>query len=177
MLIVGPSNNGKSMIAERFRRMHPPLESSDGSRQCIPVLVMQMPAAPSIRRFYAASLPPWGRRSHPTVQLISANSCALRIMRLTRLRLLIIDELHNLLSGKASQQREFLNLLRFLGNELRVPLALSGQPKKLIWRSARTTSWRIGSSRFHCRVGMMAPTSAGSWPASRHRCRCGNRRG
>lgn len=126
MLIVGPSNNGKSMIAERFRRMHPPKESGDGSHQHIPVVVMQMPATPSIRRFYSALLSALGSplTSYGTTDI--REQLALRIMRLAGVRLLMIDELHNLLSGKAGQQREFLNLLRFLGNELCVPLACLG---------------------------------------------------
>lgn len=37
-------------------------------------------------------------------------------------RILVIDELHNVLAGRADVRREFLNLLRFLGNELRIPL-------------------------------------------------------
>src|SRR5262249_6404313 len=37
-------------------------------------------------------------------------------------KMLVIDELHNLLAGNRSVQREFLNLLRFLGNMLRVPI-------------------------------------------------------
>lgn len=36
--------------------------------------------------------------------------------------MLVIDELHNVLAGRDASRREFLNLLRFLGNELRVPL-------------------------------------------------------
>ena len=38
------------------------------------------------------------------------------------MRLLVIDELHNVLAGNSVNRREFLNLLRFLGNELRIPL-------------------------------------------------------
>ena len=34
----------------------------------------------------------------------------------------MIDELHNVLAGRGDTRREFLNLLRFLGNELRIPL-------------------------------------------------------
>jgi hypothetical protein len=34
----------------------------------------------------------------------------------------VIDELHNLLGGSGDKRREFLNLLRYLGNELRIPL-------------------------------------------------------
>ena len=37
-------------------------------------------------------------------------------------RVLIIDELHNMLAGTRTTRGEFLNLLRWLGNELRVPL-------------------------------------------------------
>jgi TniB protein len=45
---------------------------------------------------------------------------------MTAVRVLVIDELHNLLSGRADRRREFLSLLRFLGNELRIPLVGAG---------------------------------------------------
>jgi hypothetical protein len=35
---------------------------------------------------------------------------------------LLIDELHNLLAGRSDTRREFLNVLRHLGNQLRIPL-------------------------------------------------------
>jgi hypothetical protein len=41
-------------------------------------------------------------------------------------RMLIIDEIHNLLAGTARQQRVFLNTLRFLANDLRIPLVCVG---------------------------------------------------
>ena len=37
--------------------------------------------------------------------------------------MLVVDELHNALGGRGDSRREFLNLLRCLGNELRIPLA------------------------------------------------------
>ena len=36
--------------------------------------------------------------------------------------MLVIDELHNIMAGTGNNRREFLNLLRFLGNELKVPM-------------------------------------------------------
>jgi len=36
--------------------------------------------------------------------------------------MLVIDELHHVLAGRGDSRREFLNLVRFLGNELRIPL-------------------------------------------------------
>ncbi|WP_449063846.1 TniB family NTP-binding protein [Planomonospora algeriensis] len=47
---------------------------------------------------------------------------ALRLLREAGVRVLVIDELHNTLAGYGSARREFLNLLRFLGNELKIPL-------------------------------------------------------
>ena len=46
-------------------------------------------------------------------------------------RMLVIDELHNLLSGSRSRQRQLLNLLRWLGNDLRIPLVGVGTGEAL----------------------------------------------
>ena len=40
--------------------------------------------------------------------------------------MLMLDDLHNLLAAPLQRQRELLNLLRYLGNELRIPLACLG---------------------------------------------------
>ena len=47
---------------------------------------------------------------------------ALALLRKVGVHMLVIDELHNVLAGNSVNRREFLNLLRFLGNELRIPL-------------------------------------------------------
>lgn len=54
LLLVGPTNNGKSMIVEKFRRAHP--VGTDADQEHIPVLVVQMPSEPSVIRFYVALL-------------------------------------------------------------------------------------------------------------------------
>lgn len=121
LLLTGPTNHGKSMIIEKFRRSHPPVSHPD--REEIPVLVVQMPSDPSVGRFYTALLAATGaplRAGHP--RLADLEQLALRVLRASGVRVLVIDELHNLLSGRGDRRREFLNLLRFLGNELRIPL-------------------------------------------------------
>jgi hypothetical protein len=55
----------------------------------------------------------------------------MRLMRSTGVSLCIIDELHNLLSGPQLQQRRMLNLLRWLGNELQIPLVGAGTAEAL----------------------------------------------
>lgn len=125
MLVIGPSNNGKSMIAERLRRAHPPVTSLSGAHEIIPLVVMQMPGALTIRRFYGALLSALGcPMLYGATDILE--QMTLRIMRQVEVRLLVIDEVHNMLAGRVAQQREFLNVLRFISNELRLPLACLG---------------------------------------------------
>jgi len=122
MLLIGPTNNGKSMIIERFRREHVSRPSEDGSKEIISVVIMQMPCEPSVVRFYTMLLQamnlPQARRRH----VADLEFSVLRLMRATNVRMLVIDELHNMLAGGTRVRGEFLNLLRFLGNELRIPI-------------------------------------------------------
>jgi hypothetical protein len=120
LLIIGPTNNGKSMIIEKFRRTHPPI--SEEERENIPVLSVQMPSEPSPTRFYTSLLIAIGAPFRPRERLPELEHRALRLLRAVGVRMLVIDELHNVLAGKGNTQREFLNLIRFLGNELRIPL-------------------------------------------------------
>lgn len=120
LLLVGPTNNGKSMIVERFRRTHPLVTGPAGEN--IPVVCMQMPSEPSELRFYTALLSAIGAPFRPQLRLPEAERLALSLLREVGLRMLVIDEFHNVLAGRGEKRREFLNLLRFLGNELRVPL-------------------------------------------------------
>jgi hypothetical protein len=121
LLLIGPTNNGKSMIVEKFRRAHPPIPHED--REETPVLVVQMPSDPSVGRFYTALLAALGAPLRPVrSRLADLEQLVLRLLRAAGVRTLVIDELHNILGGRADQCREFLNLLRFLGNELKIPL-------------------------------------------------------
>lgn len=120
LLLIGPTNNGKSMIVEKFRRGHQPV--AEAERENIPVLCVQMPSEPSVLRFYIALLAALGAPLQPRRRLADVEQISLKLLRLTGVRMLVIDELHNVLAGQGNSRREFLNLLRFLGNELRIPI-------------------------------------------------------
>ncbi|MFA7767816.1 TniB family NTP-binding protein [Streptomyces sp. NRRL S-448] len=126
LLLIGPTNNGKLMIVEKFRRSHPPISHPD--REQIPVLAVQMPSEPTVIRFYTALLAALGAPLRSRYRLADLEQTVLRLLRLLRLlrsaevRMLVIDELHNVLGGSGDKRREFLNLLRYLGNELRITL-------------------------------------------------------
>ena len=124
LLLIGATNNGKSMIIEKFRRSHPPI--SHAGREEIPVLAVQMPSEPSATRFYTALLAALGAPLRRRQRLAELEQLALSLLREVEVRVLVIDELHNVLAGRGDTRREFLNLLRFLGNELRIPLVGGG---------------------------------------------------
>ncbi|EPG3544763.1 AAA family ATPase [Pseudomonas aeruginosa] len=82
LLLVGPTNNGKSMIVEKFRRTHP--ASSDADQEHIPVLVVQMPSEPSVIRFYVALLAAMGAPLRPRPRLPEMEQLALANVRSIR---------------------------------------------------------------------------------------------
>ncbi len=55
----------------------------------------------------------------------------LRILKQIGLRMLIIDEVHNVLTGPVTKQRQFLNVLKYLGNDLQIPLVGLGTKEAL----------------------------------------------
>jgi AAA+ superfamily predicted ATPase len=44
------------------------------------------------------------------------------LLEAVEVKILIIDEIHNILAGQRNQRLEFLNVLRYLGNTLKIPI-------------------------------------------------------
>ena len=126
LLLVGPSNNGKSTIAEKFMRQHPRRTSPAGDRQIFPVLSVQMPADATVGRFHALLPDSLGAPVGQTRAPDRRGTFAREPMRTCAVQTLLVDELHNLLCGPVSRQRELLGLLRYLGNDLRIPIVALG---------------------------------------------------
>lgn len=139
LLLAGPSNNGKSWIVEHFARAHALPGGEDAER--LPVVAMQMPTEPTVTRFYAALLTRLGApvaRAGPDGRRHELEQLALRVLRGVGTRVLVIDELNNMLGGTRTARGEFLSLLRWLGNELRIPIVGAGT--RDAWLGIRTPS-------------------------------------
>jgi Bacterial TniB protein len=121
LLLIDPTNNGKSMIIEKFLRGHR-AAGGDADRESVPIVAVQMPSDPSINRFYAMLLAALGAPLRPRMRTPELEHQAIALLRAVGARILIIDELHNILAGPMRLQLEFLNLIRFLGNELKIPI-------------------------------------------------------
>ncbi len=137
-LIISPTNNGKTMLKEKFRKLH----GSDLERfeKCKdpegtplfnmtkkPIISIQMPTSPDLKIFLstAAEAIDKGRYyAHSTRPFLELE--LLHIFKGLDVKMIIIDELHNALNGSIRQQLEFLSFLRYMGNELQVPLVCFG---------------------------------------------------
>lgn len=129
LLIVGASGMGKTMIIEKFARDHPSHFDAVTGCMRMPVIVVRMISGPHEARFYNRLLVAIGAPDPPRATLSVLESLALRLLSEIRPGLLIIDEVHSLEAGTVREQTRFLNMLRFLGNELRIPLVFVGTEK------------------------------------------------
>lgn len=127
MLIYGESNIGKSMIIEKFLRAHPACGfNSDSGLLKVEVLAVEMPPAPQERRLYGQILMALNAPYRSSDRLAAVEFTALALLHKIAPRMLIVDEVHNLLSGSAREQRASLNLLKFLSNQLKCSVVVLG---------------------------------------------------
>jgi len=126
LLIFGASGMGKTMIVEKFLRAHPPSFDDATGIDHRPVVVVQMVASPDEGRFYHRLLSAIGAPPPTRATLGQLETQSLRLLQEIAPRMLVIDEVQNLIAGTYREQRRMLNLLRFLGNELRIPLVCLG---------------------------------------------------
>ena len=118
LLIYGDSGMGKTKIIEKLKRAHRPEFDRERRMVRVDVLAVQMPSKPSEARFYAQLLAALGAPTRPSERLAALEPVALGLLRQIRPKLLVVDEVHNILAGSAREQRVALNLLKFLANEL-----------------------------------------------------------
>jgi hypothetical protein len=85
-----------------------------------------MTSRPGERRFYAQILDALGAPHNPGARIVDAERAALNLLRAAQIQILVIDEVHNILSGSYREQRTMLNMLRFISNDLKASLVCFG---------------------------------------------------
>ncbi len=122
MLLVGESNNGKTMLIDRFLQLHKADPNPTGDAIRIPVLYVQAPPGPDERGLYNSILHKLFKRQRPSESTDLKRDRVVDLLKQVELGMIVIDEIHHLLAGPTLKQRNFLNVLKYLGNELCVPL-------------------------------------------------------
>lgn len=127
-LLVGETNNGKSAILREFESRYP-VTNQPPHGPSLKVLYLQAPAKADESRLYSAILE---RLNSPHNDSDIASNKLKQVkyyIQSLGLKVLIIDELHNIAPATANRQREFLVTLKFLCNELKISIIAAGIPE------------------------------------------------
>jgi len=132
VLLYGESGIGKTMILEKFSREHRPIYDETLGQEIRPVLITQMPSGPDERRLYASLLTEVGAPFHASERIATLETLTHVLLRRMRVRIVVFDEVHNLLAGSQREQRRALNVLKNLANVLQAVIIVVGTRDALL---------------------------------------------
>ena len=126
LLLVGDTNNGKTAIINKFAERHPRDDNRNGEYIIVPVLVVEVRPVPDEASLYNAILEEINAPYRERSDIDQKRHQVLHLLRSVCLRILILDEIHNMLAGTLNKQSGFRNTIRFLGNRLKIPIVAAG---------------------------------------------------
>jgi Bacterial TniB protein len=127
LLLFGMTGMGKTRILQKFMRDHEPRYEQSERRTRLTVAACQMPPAPRERDFYEELLFSLGSVAiDGGLSLATLRHRARILAQQLEVRMILIDEIHSILSGTAREQRVILNSIRFLANDLQIPIVCAG---------------------------------------------------
>jgi len=126
LLLFGSTGMGKSEILNRFTERHTSSYNKRGGLTTMPVVSLQMPPQPTEQEFYAELMLALNYAEFDHLPLRALRMLARQALGDFGARLLILDEIDKMLAGSPRQQRVFLNTVRFLTNDLRIPIVCAG---------------------------------------------------
>ncbi|MBC9813934.1 TniB family NTP-binding protein [Crocinitomicaceae bacterium CZZ-1] len=134
VLIMGESNNGKTTIARKFLNSHPPYLRTIEEKEsgCMfevvtrPVIMVQCPHIPNEKRLYYEILDQLNLPYRKTTKAEYLQKTVINALKDMDTRVLILDEVHHILSGSPAKQREFLNLLKYISNTAYISIVALG---------------------------------------------------
>lgn len=143
LLIVGDANNGKTTLVRHFAGRHPEY-IDDGAVEAVepvtvagrrpnhidewavdavkPVIVAEAPPSADERGLYVSLLERSAAPYKASLHVSQLRYQAIETLRSCRTKVLVIDEFHSLLTGTATKQREAMNAIKLLCNELAIPI-------------------------------------------------------
>lgn len=136
-LLVGRSLMGKSTIFDEFMRNHRASDNRDGDAAAVPVVSVQISEVPK-EGVYPEILAKLNVRMPTNSKSRDIRAMAVNLLKSVGMRLLLIDEFHNVLAGTSSAQQMALNSVKYLMNELRRPVVVAGTLEVLNAVSAST---------------------------------------
>lgn len=126
LMLWADTTNGKTHIIRRFQRLHP-ASDQPGKRQIrVPVLYFQAPPVSNESRFWDKVLMSLFATFKPGDSAGKKHAQALLLLKEIELGVIVIDEIHDMLSGQRTQYQPLLNTIKQLGTDLQVPIVAVG---------------------------------------------------
>ena len=139
MLLVGETNNGKTSILNRFLHLHPPLSHEDAVETTkIRVISIQAPPGGNLNELYTNILKQFAVPYKNTDKIAKKQQQVEYYFGLCQLKILIIDEIHNILSAPTAKQTIFMNTLKTLSNTLQISIIIAGTKDALYATNTNT---------------------------------------
>ena len=145
-LFIGEPNMGKTTIIKHFAKLHPDILKEDGDGNTIPskpIIIAEAPPSATERGFYTSILDGFTHVDYrPTDTIAKIENQVFHLMTTCNVKMLIIDEFHNLLAGTAIKQNIILNIIKSMSNRLSIPIVAVGISKAetIIKRSPQMAS-------------------------------------
>lgn len=139
ILLVGSSNNGKTSLLNRLIELHPPFDLFETNPEKltkeffdkyeatgVPVKYIVAPSEPSENRLYATILNSINAPFKQNESTAKKQYLVEYYLELLNIEMLVIDEIHNILSGSVAKQKQVLNAIKNLSNNIKIPIVLAG---------------------------------------------------
>lgn len=123
-VVSGDSHNGKTSLIHEFMLRHPPTNGMDSDP--LEVIAVEAPREPNVDSFYDRILDKiaipyrksnrWSHKEHLIKEHVPRVGT----------RMLIVDEIHNILNGSATRRGSFMSAVKGLSNELDLNIIVFG---------------------------------------------------
>jgi len=122
LLIVGDPNQGKTTIVRRFFELCGEGYVDENMNPVKPVIIAESPPSADEKSLYLSILHQFHAPHRTTDPVSKLRYQVIHLFRECSVRMLIIDEFHSLLTGSTNKQREVMNAIKFMCNELAIPI-------------------------------------------------------
>lgn len=122
LLLIGDSNNGKTTLIRHFYDLYGQSyvdSQSDGVR---PIILAEAPPSANEKELYISLLERFYVPYKPTDSIVMLRYQTIHLFKEYKVKMLIIDEFHSLLVGTPRLQRQVMNAIKMLCNELQIPI-------------------------------------------------------
>ncbi len=121
LLIVGESNQGKTTLVQRFYKLHGQGYVNEDVEPVKPVILTETSSA-NEKSLYLSILEKFAAPFRPASSTSVLLYQTLHLLKACNTRMLIVDEIHSLLTGTPKAQRQVMNAIKHLCNELAIPI-------------------------------------------------------